>query len=170
MNFLQTPVENFLHGEPQSIHRLGVTPNLCLVIFRVKITCLPENQAPYFAMESLFRGQSAAFEDLHNRLASYIRGRIGNGEFTERGLARVAGISQPQIHNFLKGARRLSPEFADRLMFRFHIGILDLFETQELLEQIALRGVPPPGFGGFKKPAQSETSLRAIGHHFGSGG
>lgn len=122
-------------------------------------------------MESLFRGRSAAFEDLQNRLAHYIRWRISNGEFTERGLARIAGISQPQIHNFLKGARRLSPEFADRLMARFHIGILDLFETQELLEQIAARGASESGgFGAFKKPAGSEMSLRAVRDHFGLGG
>lgn len=116
----------------------------------------------YFPVESAFRSRNATFEELQQRLARLVRTHIGNGEFTERGLARMTGISQPQIHNFLKGARKLSPEFADRLMLRFGIGILDLFETGELLEQAAL-GSP------WKKPVQSELSLHATNGHFRSG-
>ncbi|HEX7360449.1 MAG TPA: helix-turn-helix transcriptional regulator [Bryobacteraceae bacterium] len=114
-------------------------------------------------MESAFRRRNANFEELQERLLRLVRGRIGNGEFTERGLARMTGISQPQIHNYLKGARKLSPEFADRLMLRFDISILDLFEPSELLEQAAARA-------GGKKPVRSELSWHARSDHFGSGG
>ncbi len=34
-----------------------------------------------------------------------------NGELTERGFARSVGISQPHVHNVLKGVRNLSPGF-----------------------------------------------------------
>ena len=90
-------------------------------------------------MESTFGGRHISFEDLQQRLIRFVQHRISNGEFTERGLARMVGVSQPQIHNVLKGKRKLSPELADRLLVRFGIGILDLFETQELLEQIVSR-------------------------------
>ncbi|MGH9581705.1 MAG: hypothetical protein ACRD4O_02075 [Bryobacteraceae bacterium] len=124
-------------------------------------------------MESTFRRTNAPFGDLHDRLGRLIRDRISNGEFTERGLARLSGISQPQIHNFLKGARRLSPEFSDRLMLRLGIGILDLFETPELLEESAARATTEPAYpelGGLKKPVQSERSPRAVSNYFGSSG
>lgn len=107
----------------------------------------------YFSEKSDSRPPRFTFEDLQCRLAGFVRIRINNGEFTERGLARVAGISQPQIHNFLKGTRRLSPEFADRLMCRLRIGILDLFEAGELLEYASAQQSP-------KKPVQSESSSR----------
>ena len=45
------------------------------------------------------------FEILRNRLIENIRYRIRNGELTERGLARRTGISQPHLHNLLKGVR-----------------------------------------------------------------
>ncbi|MGH9640704.1 MAG: hypothetical protein ACRD3Y_11620, partial [Bryobacteraceae bacterium] len=109
---------------------------------------------------------------LHDRLVGLIRRRISNGEFTERGLARMAGISQPQVHNFLKGARRLSPEFADRLMLHFGIGILDLFDTPELLEQISARASSPNSASpsSLKKPVRSQPSLHAMNNHLGSCG
>jgi plasmid maintenance system antidote protein VapI len=116
----------------------------------------------YFTVESTFRSRNATFEELQQRLARLVRARIGNGEFTERGLARMTGISQPQIHNFLKGARKLSPEFADRLMLCFGLGILDLFETGELLEQAATRS-------SWKKPVQPELSLHATAGRIRSG-
>ena len=42
--------------------------------------------------------------------------RIHNGETTERRLAKMIGISQPQMHNVLKGSRTLKPEIADLLI------------------------------------------------------
>jgi|GraSoiStandDraft_57_1057295.scaffolds.fasta_scaffold181528_1 plasmid maintenance system antidote protein VapI len=51
----------------------------------------------------------------------------------------MLGISQPQMHNVLKGARKLRPELADRLVASLEITLPDLFETTELREQLALR-------------------------------
>jgi hypothetical protein len=42
--------------------------------------------------------------------------RIHSGEITERKLARIIGLSQPQMHNVLKGCRTLKPEIADLLI------------------------------------------------------
>ncbi len=47
----------------------------------------------------------------------HLAGRsIQSGSISERALARKAHISQPHLHNVLKGIRSLSPETADRLM------------------------------------------------------
>jgi hypothetical protein len=45
------------------------------------------------------------------------------GEVSERRLARLSAISQPHLHNVLKGIRTLSPEAADRLMRAMDITI-----------------------------------------------
>jgi hypothetical protein len=50
------------------------------------------------------------------RLTELARQRVRAGEVSERELARRASISQPHMHNVLKGIRVLSPEAADRLM------------------------------------------------------
>ena len=52
----------------------------------------------------------------------------------------MLGISQPQMHNVLKGARTLRPELADRLVAMLEISVADLFETAELRQQLASRG------------------------------
>jgi transcriptional regulator with XRE-family HTH domain len=53
--------------------------------------------------------------ELRFRLLGAIKQRISNGEFTERGLARLTGISQPQIHKALRGDRNPSPNKLDRM-------------------------------------------------------
>ena len=50
------------------------------------------------------------------RLVELARQRVRSGDVSERGLARKAGISQPHMHNVLKGIRTLSLDSADRLM------------------------------------------------------
>ena len=72
---------------------------------------------------------------LKRRLINLVNVRIQNGDFTERGLARILGISQSQAHNVLKGARRLKPELADHLMWRLNMSVLDLLEPLELQDQ-----------------------------------
>lgn len=72
------------------------------------------------------------FRALEARLLARVNASINNGEFTERGLARLLGVSQPQLHNVLKGARKLRPDLADRLMIKFNMGISDLLEAAEL--------------------------------------
>lgn len=49
------------------------------------------------------------FEELHGRLLASLRMLLSNGEMTERRLARLTGISQPHVHNVLKGKRIFSP-------------------------------------------------------------
>jgi plasmid maintenance system antidote protein VapI len=79
------------------------------------------------------------FGALQARLIAFVNMRIQNGEYTERGLARLLGISQPQIHHVLKGTRRLQPEFADRVMARFGVTVLDLLQEAELSSELSSR-------------------------------
>ena len=74
------------------------------------------------------------FGELQRRFLSHLRSRVRSGELTERGLARLTGISQPHIHNVLKGRRALSPDFADTILSRLELDLVDLFEPDELLE------------------------------------
>ncbi len=53
------------------------------------------------------------FQDARLKLLGYVRNQVRNGELTERGFARLIGISQPHAHNVLKGVRTLSPEVFD---------------------------------------------------------
>jgi len=72
------------------------------------------------------------FELLQLRLIAHVQRRVHCGELTERGLARHTGISQPHLHNMLKGARVLSPQMADILLHYLHITLLDLLDENEL--------------------------------------
>ena len=74
------------------------------------------------------------FRDLQNRLAENLRERVRSGEITERGLARLTGVSQPHIHHVLKGKRLLSADMADQVMGHLRMDILDLVDPIELLE------------------------------------
>lgn len=74
------------------------------------------------------------FSDLHSRLVANLKERVRSGELSERGLARKTGISQPHIHNVLKGQRSLSVELADAILSRLEMNLLDLIEPDELLE------------------------------------
>jgi hypothetical protein len=72
------------------------------------------------------------FELLQLRLIAHVHERMQRGEMTERGLARGTGISQPHLHNMLKGVRVLSPQMADILLHHLHITLLDLLDANEL--------------------------------------
>ena len=56
------------------------------------------------------------FREAQLKLLAYVVDRIHNGELTERGFARLIGISQPHAHNVLKGVRNLSPEIFDLIL------------------------------------------------------
>lgn len=71
---------------------------------------------------------------LQNRLLERLRRRIRNGELTERQIARLTGLSQPHIHNVLKGAKILSPESADLVLLQLKISLFDLFDPEEIDE------------------------------------
>jgi len=79
------------------------------------------------------------FQDAQLRLLAYVRERIHNGDFTERGLARSIGISQPHAHNVLKGARKLSPKIHDSILRLLHITLVDLASLQEVEDNLRKR-------------------------------
>jgi len=71
------------------------------------------------------------FDELNRRLIQYLQSRLQCGELTERRLARMAGLSQPHLHNVLKGVRRLSNELADQILRQLRISLLDLLTPEE---------------------------------------
>jgi hypothetical protein len=92
------------------------------------------------------------FRLLQMRLVSHVRDRVRNGEVSERSLARLTGISQPHIHNVLKGARLLSPDMADQMLRRLRIDLADLLAAGE------------PGAGPCAPPGQepAESVCRTV--------
>jgi transcriptional regulator with XRE-family HTH domain len=74
------------------------------------------------------------FQELRGRLVTHLRNRVRSGELTERGLARISGVSQPHIHNVLKGKRVLSVEMSDAILRQLRIDLLDLMKPEDLLE------------------------------------
>jgi len=71
---------------------------------------------------------------LHDRFIESLRARVRSGELTERGIARLTGVSQPHIHNVLKGKRLLSTETADEILLRLRLDLFDLIQPQDLLD------------------------------------
>jgi transcriptional regulator with XRE-family HTH domain len=74
------------------------------------------------------------FRQQQRRLVTHLRGLVRNGDVTERSLARLTGVSQPHMHNVLKGKRLLSLEMADQVLARLHLDLLDFIEPEEFLE------------------------------------
>jgi plasmid maintenance system antidote protein VapI len=71
------------------------------------------------------------FITIRSRLLLEVQRRLQRGEWTERALARAAGISQPHMHHLLKGDRSLTPEMADALLVALHLQIPDLLTAAE---------------------------------------
>ena len=82
------------------------------------------------------------FEWLQRRLVEILRERIHRGEWTERGMARATGVSQPHLHNVLKGLRLFSDEMADQVMNELNISLADLWMTHVPETGATLRRVP----------------------------
>jgi plasmid maintenance system antidote protein VapI len=95
-----------------------------------------EKGEPYFRVESLLAAGRVTFDVLRARLIQQVKMRINNGEFTERGLARLLGISQSQTHNVLKGARKLQMHLADRILMKLGLSAVDLLNDGELDEAL----------------------------------
>jgi antitoxin component HigA of HigAB toxin-antitoxin module len=74
------------------------------------------------------------FCEQQRRLIAHLRALVRSGDATERGLARLTGVSQPHMHNVLKGKRLLSLEMADQVLAQLHLDLLDFIEPGELLE------------------------------------
>jgi len=79
------------------------------------------------------------FRQLESRLVSALRERIRSGELTERGTARLTGLSQPHIHNVLKGKRSLSADAVDTILLAVHLDTVDLFRSSELVAGLGRR-------------------------------
>jgi transcriptional regulator with XRE-family HTH domain len=71
------------------------------------------------------------FQAFQTRFVTHIRERVRSGEVTERGLARLAGLSQPHLHNVLKGKRFFSMPMADQILRYLHMDLLDLVRPDE---------------------------------------
>lgn len=85
-------------------------------------------------------------QEAQRRLLAHVRDRIHNGEWTERGFARLIGISQPHAHNVLKGVRKLSPVVLDSVLRYLNLSLLDLAALQELEANLKKRHPPEPVF------------------------
>jgi hypothetical protein len=64
--------------------------------------------------------------DIQRALIETAHRRVRAGELSERGLARLCGMSQPHLHNVLKNIRALSTDSADRLMRALNLSTEDL--------------------------------------------
>jgi len=76
------------------------------------------------------------YQDAQLKLLAYVRSQIRNGELTERGFARLIGISQPHVHNVLKGVRNLSPNIFDLALKYLHLTLLDLVPSEEIEDHL----------------------------------
>ena len=74
------------------------------------------------------------FTRLQDCLCAFLRRRIAAGEVTERQLARLTGVSQPHLHNVLKGKRAFSLSMADRILAHLRLDLLELLDPAELLQ------------------------------------
>ena len=79
------------------------------------------------------------FRQLESRLVWRLRDKIRSGELTERSTARLSGLSQPHIHNVLKGKRSLSMDAADSILAAMHLDVSDLFQSSELVSALGRR-------------------------------
>jgi hypothetical protein len=94
-------------------------------------------------VKSVLSYEKISFEAVQARLLDLVNARIRNGEYTERGLARILGISQPQLHNVLKGARKLHLALADQFLIKFGLTLLDLLSENELEDALRTRPGSP---------------------------
>ncbi len=94
----------------------------------------------------MFLAAPLTFAMLQQRLLDAARSRVSNGDFTERGLARLIGISQPHVHHILKGQRILTPEVGDALLVALDLSLFDLLSDDEM-GQALLDRRPAAGAG-----------------------
>jgi len=71
------------------------------------------------------------FGELQLRLVRHLQGRIRGGEITERRLARVVDVSQPHLHNVLKGKHAFSMAMADKILRHLKLDLLDLIDPED---------------------------------------
>jgi hypothetical protein len=83
------------------------------------------------------------FGDFQKMLVASLRARVRNGELTERGLAKAVGVSQPHLHNILKGVRTLSPDIGDQILTKLNLSLFDLLDTEHAARPLTLNAMPP---------------------------
>ena len=76
------------------------------------------------------------FLQVQTRILARLRDKVNNGEVSERGFARAAGISQPHINKVLKGTRSLSFDRFDLILQTLKCSLLDVFTEAELRQQL----------------------------------
>lgn len=69
---------------------------------------------------------------LQDRLTGYLRSKVRAGDWSERGLAKHCGVSQPHLHNVLKGVRVMTPALGDAILFRLGLSVFDLVSGPEM--------------------------------------
>jgi transcriptional regulator with XRE-family HTH domain len=75
------------------------------------------------------------FREMQQRFVGFLRERVRSGQLTERGLARITGVSQPHIHNVLNGKRLFSIEMSDQILSRLHLDLWDLIRPEDLSDR-----------------------------------
>jgi hypothetical protein len=80
--------------------------------------------------------------ELYERIVEAARQRVRSGAMTERGLARLCGVSQPHMHNVLKSFRSLSLESADRLLHALDLNIPALLFSLDGRSDVSIQIVP----------------------------
>jgi len=83
-----------------------------------------------------------SISELLGRVIGMARQAVQAGEISERALARRAGLSQPHLHNALKGVRALSPAAADQLMRALDVAVPQLLWLGPDLAAPEIRAVP----------------------------
>lgn len=82
------------------------------------------------------------FQELQGRLIDIARERVRAGQLTERGLARMCGLSQPHMHNVLKRIRMLSNSSADRLLEALGLTLEDLLWRAAAEPDAGIQAIP----------------------------
>ena len=93
------------------------------------------------------------FDDFQKMLVASLRARVRNGEFTERGLAKAVGVSQPHVHNILKGVRILSPDIGDQILQKLNLSLFDLLDPNDAARQVMSK----LGFASSSKPLRQKS-------------
>ncbi|MBC8167930.1 MAG: hypothetical protein H7Y20_18935 [Bryobacteraceae bacterium] len=83
------------------------------------------------------------FSDLRDTFLNSLRAGVCNGETTERSLARLVGVSQPHMHNVLKGTRTLTPELMDRFLYHKRLSVLDLVDSAAIARHLDMERPNP---------------------------
>ena len=84
------------------------------------------------------------FTELLDNLVEVLRDRVRNGEITERQLAKITGISQPHMHNVIKGVKVPSPELSDRILKEIRLSVCDLWSPETVSADAGIPIVQDP--------------------------